>query len=137
MTALDTIRGFHKELTAIRRDIHAHPEIGFEETRTSELVAAELAARGSEVQRKVGRTGGVGGLGGGNGEGAMGGRAGKPGWATWARVSTWLPICWRANALAKAMRLCSWRRWMWQGCSKRWPRPPSPRQDLPSPWDWR
>ncbi len=75
MTALDTIRGFHKELTAIRRDIHAHPEIGFEETRTSDLVAAELAALGIEVHRKVGRTGVVGVLRRGNGEAAIGLRA--------------------------------------------------------------
>ena len=34
------------ELAAIRRDIHAHPEIGFEERRTSELVAQKLAGWG-------------------------------------------------------------------------------------------
>ena len=33
--------GFHDELTRIRRDIHAHPELGFEEQRTSDLVAGE------------------------------------------------------------------------------------------------
>ncbi len=31
---------FHPELTAIRRDIHAHPEMGLEEVRTAALVAA-------------------------------------------------------------------------------------------------
>jgi hippurate hydrolase len=30
------------ELTAIRRDIHAHPELGFEEERTSKIVATKL-----------------------------------------------------------------------------------------------
>ena len=30
------------ELPAIRRDIHAHPELGFEEVRTSEIVAKKL-----------------------------------------------------------------------------------------------
>ena len=75
MAALDTIRGFHDELTAIRRDIHAHPEIGFEEHRTSDLVAAELAALGIEVHRNVGGTGVVGVLRRGNGEAAIGLRA--------------------------------------------------------------
>ncbi len=75
MTALETIRGFHEELTAIRRDIHAHPEIGFEEHRTSDLVAAELTALGIEVHREVGRTGVVGVLRRGNGEASIGLRA--------------------------------------------------------------
>lgn len=43
-TALDQIRAFHRELTEIRHDIHAHPEIGFEERRTAVLVAASLAS---------------------------------------------------------------------------------------------
>ena len=50
----------HAELTAIRRDIHAHPEIGMEEYRTSELVAKQLEAWGVEVHRGVGKTGVVG-----------------------------------------------------------------------------
>ena len=43
-----------------RRDIHAHPELGFEEKRTSELVATQLERFGVEVHRGVGRTGVVG-----------------------------------------------------------------------------
>jgi hippurate hydrolase len=50
----------HAELTAWRRDIHAHPELGFEETRTAALVAARLEAFGIEVHRGIGRTGVVG-----------------------------------------------------------------------------
>jgi hippurate hydrolase len=57
---IDSIRSFHDELTAIRQDIHAHPEIGFTETRTSELVANALTALGYNVHRNVGRTGVVG-----------------------------------------------------------------------------
>jgi len=47
-------------MTAWRQDIHAHPELGFQETRTSELVASKLESFGLEVHRGVGRTGVVG-----------------------------------------------------------------------------
>ncbi|GMQ75197.1 MAG: hypothetical protein BMS9Abin01_0442 [Gammaproteobacteria bacterium] len=39
----------HQEMIAWRRDIHAHPELGFEEQRTSDMVAEKLAAFGCEV----------------------------------------------------------------------------------------
>ena len=48
------------ELTAFRRDLHAHPELGFEEHRTADLVAAKLESWGIEVHRGLGRTGVVG-----------------------------------------------------------------------------
>ena len=44
-------------LTTIRRDIHAHPELCFEELRTSDLVARQLTDWGIEVHRGLGRTG--------------------------------------------------------------------------------
>jgi hippurate hydrolase len=47
-------------MTAWRRDFHAHPEIGFEEARTSAKVAERLAEWGIEVHRGLGRTGVVG-----------------------------------------------------------------------------
>ncbi|MBO0709898.1 MAG: amidohydrolase [Acetobacteraceae bacterium] len=75
MPAIDHIRGFHDELTRIRRDIHANPEIGMEEWRTSELVAEKLAAWGIEVHRNVGKTGVVGVLRVGNGARTIGLRA--------------------------------------------------------------
>ena len=50
------------ELTQIRRDIHAHPELGFEEERTAELVANKLAEYGCEVHRGLATTGVVGTL---------------------------------------------------------------------------
>ena len=53
---------YHGELTQWRRDIHAHPELGFEERRTSEFVAKKLEEFGIEVFRGVGRTGVVGRL---------------------------------------------------------------------------
>ena len=61
--AIDRIDGYAEELTAIRRDLHAHPEIGFEEVRTSGIVAEKLASYGIEVHRGIGTTG-VGGRGG-------------------------------------------------------------------------
>ena len=60
MSAIDTIRTFHDELTAIRRDLHAHPEIGMEEVRTAGIVAEKLRSWGIEVHEGVGRTGVVG-----------------------------------------------------------------------------
>jgi amidohydrolase len=44
-------------LVAVRRDLHQHPEIGFEEVRTSGIVAARLRALGLEPRTGVGRTG--------------------------------------------------------------------------------
>ncbi|MDX2201553.1 MAG: M20 aminoacylase family protein [Hyphomicrobiaceae bacterium] len=72
---LETIRTFHAELTAIRQDIHAHPELGMEEHRTADLVAAKLAEWGIEVHRGVGKTGVVGVLRRGNGPKSIGLRA--------------------------------------------------------------
>ena len=69
MPNLDLIDNFAPELTAIRRDLHAHPEVGFEEHRTSGIVAEKLAQWGVEVHRGVGGTGVIGllkGKGGGN-----------------------------------------------------------------------
>jgi amidohydrolase len=45
------------ELTEVRRDLHAHPELAFEEVRTSGLVAERLRALGLEVKTGVGKTG--------------------------------------------------------------------------------
>jgi len=57
---VDRIRGFHADLVAFRRDMHAHPELAFQETRTSDRVAAELASWGIEVHRGLAKTGLVG-----------------------------------------------------------------------------
>ena len=63
------------EITAIRRDIHAHPELAYEETRTSDIVAAKLQGWGLEVTRGLGKTGLVGTLRKGNSLKAIGLRA--------------------------------------------------------------
>lgn len=52
-------------LVAVRRDLHAHPELGFEEVRTAGVVAAELARMGIPHRTGVGRTGVVGTIRGG------------------------------------------------------------------------
>jgi amidohydrolase len=76
MPTIDRIDGFADELTAIRRDLHAHPEIGFEEVRTSGIVADKLKAWGIEVHRGLGGTGVIGVLKGkGNGNKRIGLRA--------------------------------------------------------------
>jgi hippurate hydrolase len=53
----DHIRQWLPELAAFRRDLHAHPELGFEEHRTSGAVAAALARLGVEHATGIGRTG--------------------------------------------------------------------------------
>jgi amidohydrolase len=53
------------DLVAIRRDLHMHPELGFQEVRTARIVAERLGELGYEVVTGVGKTGVVGLLGGG------------------------------------------------------------------------
>ena len=74
-SAIDEIRKYHDDLTAIRHDIHAHPELGMEEHRTADLVARKLEEWGIEVHRGIGGTGVVGVLRAGNGDQAVGLRA--------------------------------------------------------------
>jgi hippurate hydrolase len=64
------------ELTEFRRDLHSHPELGFQEIRTAGLVAAALRASGVDVAEQVGGTGVVGTIRGRRaGEGSIGLRA--------------------------------------------------------------
>jgi amidohydrolase len=57
---VDKIRKYQAELREIRHDIHSHPELGFEEKRTSAIVASKLAAWGVEVHQGIAKTGVVG-----------------------------------------------------------------------------
>ena len=75
MSPIDAIRRDHEPLIAIRRDLHAHPELGMEEHRTADLVARKLEEWGIEVHRGVGKTGVVGVLRNGAGNRAIGLRA--------------------------------------------------------------
>ncbi|WP_343728155.1 M20 aminoacylase family protein [Duganella sp.] len=60
MKLVDPIIAFQSELQEIRRDLHAHPELCYEEQRTSDVVAARLTAWGIPVIRGLGITGVVG-----------------------------------------------------------------------------
>jgi amidohydrolase len=62
-------------IAALRRDIHAHPELCFEEERTADLVARQLEGWGVEVHRGLGRTGVVGVIRNGSSQRAVGLRA--------------------------------------------------------------
>jgi hippurate hydrolase len=75
MSLIDRFNQMHSEMTAWRRDIHAHPELGFQEHRTAELVATKLTEFGCEVHRGIAGTGVVGVLRAGNGSGFIGLRA--------------------------------------------------------------
>lgn len=71
MPTIDRIAEFADELTAIRQDLHAHPELGFEEVRTSGIVADKLRSWGVDVTTGIGGTGVVGVIEGRKGEGRM------------------------------------------------------------------
>ena len=60
MALVREIEGFAAEMTAWRRDIHAHPEMGFQEHRTAAFVSSQLKQYGIEVHEGVGKTGVVG-----------------------------------------------------------------------------
>ena len=69
------IADFAADMTAWRRDIHTHPELAFDEHRTSDLVAEKLASWGIEVTRGIAGTGLVGTLRNGTSPHAIGIRA--------------------------------------------------------------
>ncbi|MBZ0295381.1 MAG: amidohydrolase [Anaerolineae bacterium] len=60
---LEKAKSLEEQIIAWRRDIHMHPELGFQEFRTASLVAEELNAMGIEAQTGVGKTGVVGRIG--------------------------------------------------------------------------
>jgi hippurate hydrolase len=75
MKLIDPITQFHSELQHIRRDIHAHPELCYEENRTSDAVAQKLAEWGIPIVRGLGVTGVVGVIKNGSSDRAIGLRA--------------------------------------------------------------
>src|SRR5690606_23209767 len=72
---LAEIEAIAPEMVDIRHQIHAHPELAFEEVRTSDLVAERLTAWGYKVERGIGGTGLVGQLVKGTGSRKLGIRA--------------------------------------------------------------
>ena len=60
MKTIDAIAAQAPAIAALRRDIHAHPELCFEEVRTADLVAAKLTQWGIPLHRGMGKTGVVG-----------------------------------------------------------------------------
>lgn len=71
----DILRKHLPELSAIRRDLHAHPEMLFEEVRTAGIVAGELSRLGFKVTTGIARTGVVGTLSNGSSSRVIGIRA--------------------------------------------------------------
>jgi len=67
MPIINRVADFHEQMKEWRHDIHAHPEIAFEEQRTSDIVARELQSFGIEVHRGLAKTGVVGVLKNGDG----------------------------------------------------------------------
>jgi hippurate hydrolase len=75
MNLISTIASQLTSLTALRRDLHAHPELCFNEFRTADLVAAKLTEWGIPIHRGLGQTGVVGIIKSGTSERAIGLRA--------------------------------------------------------------
>ncbi|MBL4679390.1 MAG: amidohydrolase [Pseudomonadales bacterium] len=75
MKTIEAINQYQTEMTVWRRDIHAHPEIAFEEHRTAKIVAEKLTSFGFEVETGIAGTGVVGTLKRGRGNRAIGLRA--------------------------------------------------------------
>jgi amidohydrolase len=71
----DAIADLHQDMIAWRHDLHAHPELGFQEHRTADFVAKKLAEFGIEVHRGIAGTGVVGTLRSGGGSRAIAFRA--------------------------------------------------------------
>ena len=67
MPVINSIADYHNEMVRWRQDIHAHPELAFEETRTADVVANLLQEFGIEIHRGLATTGVVGTLRNGNG----------------------------------------------------------------------
>ncbi len=72
MNIIDTLQEQAADMTALRRDIHAHPELCFKEVRTADVVAGKLAEWGIPLHRGLGTTGVVGTV-----HGRDGGKSGR------------------------------------------------------------
>jgi hippurate hydrolase len=86
MNAPDDFLASHDEMIALRRQIHSHPELGYQEFMTSDLVAERLREWGYEVHRGLAGTGVVGTLTCGDGPRRIGLRADMDALPVHARV---------------------------------------------------
>src|SRR5579871_4384721 len=75
MTLIDSIVAEAGTFAGVRRDLHANPELGFEEQRTSDVVAKLLTEWGIPIHRGLGKTGVVGIIKNGNSSRTLGLRA--------------------------------------------------------------
>jgi amidohydrolase len=75
MKIVEEITKYHAEIQEIRRDIHAHPELSYQEHRTSEIIASKLKEWGIPIIRGLAGTGIVGVIKNGNSNKALGLRA--------------------------------------------------------------
>ena len=121
--ALDAIRALEAEMVAIRQQIHANPELAYEEHATSDLVAERLARWGYAVHRGLAGTGVVGSLRAGSGTRSIGLRADMD--ALPMTETTGLPYASRkpAACMPAAMTAILPRCWPWPRCWR--PRGPS------------
>ena len=62
MEIQSNVSDMKEELIALRRDLHQHPEVAFQETRTSSIAAEQLRSAGFQVETGIGKTGVVGTL---------------------------------------------------------------------------
>jgi hippurate hydrolase len=112
---LQALQAQADEFIAVRRDIHRHPEMGYKEYRTSDLVAEQLQQWGYQVTRGLGGTGVVGQLKRGSGQRTLGLRADMDAlpieamWASCMPAATMVtrPCCWRRPNTLPPM--CSFR----------------------------
>ena len=109
LAKLDALQAHADEFTGMRRDIHRHPELGFQEFRTSELVAERLTQWGYSVTRGLGGTGVVGQLQRGTGAKRLGLRADMDALPIVEATTTATPPCcwpqhstWRSTATSAA-----------------------------------
>ena len=107
------------DLVALRRDLHAHPELAFEERRTAGIVAAALRGSGLEVHEGIAGTGVVGTLRHGSGAPHVGLRADMDALpiaeqVARCRMPAATPACTTAAATTATPRCCSAPRGSWR-----------------------
>jgi metal-dependent amidase/aminoacylase/carboxypeptidase family protein len=119
MRLIESILADAAAIAAVRRDIHAHPELCFEEQRTADVIAKQLTDWGIPIHRGLGKTGVVGIVKNGTSDRAVGLRADidalpmteKNTFAHASKTAT-LRCCWRppstCRSIATSMARSTW-----------------------------